>query len=725
MRQRCDNCPNPEAPCVFGEWKRKTGERTLMIIGMNPGKQEVAQKRPFVGRSGSLLKQAVAPVWEGRIYVTNAVVCAPKGKKVSAAEAESCAGNLAEEILSIKPDAILSLGEVAKSGLRRVPPEVLEGIPIIQYPHPASTMHGGGMRQGAWVEGCRAALVKGLNPISTIEVRPFTKAMSSYLPSLLGADSEYPGKPPWMGADIYAISDGTVAWATTNPNGDIGGLFKDRTIVFHHAVNELMVLLGMGAELPSDVHDTMVLACLDNEEGPRDLKILAATRCGLNYIEPTKMGKLDETYCSQDARAALLLFTTYPEVRKHRLYTELYRPLFPILARMGYRGLRVDLEGARAQLESNKAKIAEIDEKLKAYADIKWSSDEQVEAYLKSKGYPLEKLTPKGLRFSVDDEVMKVLRSQGVEEAALVLERRHLAKEASAYLQPIINSGGVVRTIYNPVGAETGRISSGATGLAKYGGMNLQNVPKHLRSLFFPPEGKVWVEADASQHEVRVMAWLAERGRKERPLTTALMMSADFYVDIAKEFLGREPSEEERAAFKAAVLAGQYLARPRTVVRRLQADGVYGVSEEQVRAFFSFIETRFPTVVWWRESLFRQAREEGRVTTPLGRHRSVLVGPGGTLSPDTRRIIINSPVQGTASDFCLFALLRAWRAGLTDLLTTTHDSVSVAAHPSEVREVARILKQAFEDEPALEGEPYLKVKVRAGPNWYALEEVPL
>lgn len=684
-----------------------------MVIGMNPGKQEVAQRRPFVGKSGVLLRQAIASAWDGSIYVTNAVVCAPKGQKVGVKEAEACASNLMKEIQAIRPAIILSLGEVAKSALLRIMPELPQGISIVQYPHPASTMYGGGMRPGAWAEGCRAALVKGLTSTSTIEVRPFTRALGSYLPAIIGADSEYPGKPPWEGADIYAVSDGTIAWATTRPNGELGELLRSRTVVFHHAVNELMVLRGMGAELPTDVHDTMVLACLDNEEGSRDLKILAATRCGLNYVEPAKMAKLDESYCSQDARAALLLFTTYPEVRQSWLYNALYRPLFSILAEMGYRGLRVDRDGVEAKAAEVRAKLAEIDQKLKAFADIQWSSDEQVEAYFRGKGYTLTKLTPKGHRYSVDDEVMKILYAQNIEEAGLVLERRHLAKIDSTYLRNMAKDS-VVRTVYNPVGTETGRISSGGrAGL----GMNLQNIPKDLRTLFLPPEGKVWVEADASQHEVRVMAWLAERGRKDRPLTSALMMSSDFYADIAREFLGREPTEKERAAFKTATLAGQYLARPGTVVRRLQAEGIYGISEEQVKAFFDWFEARFPTVVWWRESLFRQAREEGRVITPLGRRRSVLVGPGGTLSPDTRRIIINSPVQGTASDFCLFALLRIHQAGLTDILTTTHDSVSVAAHPREVPEVARILKAAFEHEPALEGEPYLRVRIGVGPTW--------
>lgn len=727
---RCANCPHPEAKCVGPEWKRRGKPPVLMIVGMNPGKMEVNLSRPFVGPSGGLLRQALRD-WAGAIYVTNAVKCGPRNetgkgmKKITTVEVEHCLMSLVQEVQELQPQVVLFLGELAESAMVRLRDQgFLQGMTVVQHPHPAASLHPGGMRQGTWIQSCQAALVKAMTPVQPIMMESLT--LDTVLPLLIGSDTEYPTDPIWKGPMIWCLSDGDRAWAAVHPTSSLRGVVLGRTMVFHHAVNELIALKALGVAVPESLHDTMVLAALEDEEGPRDLKTLAATKIGYVYDVPRRRQMSDDErttiYCGHDARAAMRLFRDYfaSFAGRSALYRDLYQPIIPMLATMGFRGIRVDREAAITRFGVVEAQIARTESELKSYKDIRWSSDDQVAQYFIEKAYALEKMTPSGRRPSVDKEALTLLSRKGVREAELVILRRGLTNEKNTYLDPLIKCEGVIRTVFNPVGAETGRISSSGTN--QEGMTNLQNIPLHLRHIFLPPEGLVWISADASQHEVRTLAWLAERNSPRRPLSTALQ-SQDFYEVMAHLFMGRMPTVKERDAFKTVILAGQYLARPGTLQKHLEQDEIY-MDRETIERMMRFIDERFPTIRMWHEQLFEEAKSTGQITTPLGRRRKVYVGVGGMLTPETRKIIVNSPVQGTASDFTLFGLKRAWEKNL-QMLLTVHDSMDAAARPEDAREVAWEMKRAIEDEPLL-GEAMhgiLKVKVKSGSSWGNLEVV--
>lgn len=710
---------------VCAEWKRRGDGPILMVVGQNPGKMEVNLGRPFIGPSGGLLRRAVQ-FWHGAIYVTNAIKCRPLDVKLTLKEVEACLPTLAAEVQEVRPTAMLFLGEHAASAMVRLRDQGFpEGITVVQHSHPAMTLgKGSGVRQGSWIQSCHAAMLKTLNATPPIKVEPLSVFES--LPLLLGSDTEYFRNPVWQGANIWTVSDGRRVWTADDPKGGLGAVPLGRTLVFHHAVNELIALRGSGISPPASLHDTMVLAALDDEEGPRALSVLAATKLGYVYDEP-KVREMDyddrtRTYCGHDSRATMLLFAgPYAALAKSSwLYSTLYQPVIPVLADMSFRGLRVDKAKARERHTELSLRLRAVDEELATFKNIKWGSDEHVEQYFREQDYPLEKKTVGGVRFSVDKESLLPLARQGIREATLVLLRRTLTRTMGTYLEKIMDApDDALRTILNPVGAETGRISSG--GQKQVGMTNLQNIPESLRDLFLPPEGMVWVEGDASQHEVRVLAWLAETGLAKRPLSSAVCGSQDFYKYIGEAYLEREPSEDERKAFKTVVLAGQYLARPGTLQRHMEMDGIF-MPKDKIEDMMKFIDVQFPTIRWWHDRLFTEARNTGQITTPLGRRRRVFVGQGGVLTPETRRIIVNSPVQGTASDLILFGCLRAQRAGM-HMLLTVHDSIDVAAYPNEVKGVAEVLRRAIVKEPLLEDFGVLSVKVKAGPNWGSLKEV--
>lgn len=730
---RCSSCPH-NCKAVDGEWKRQAGKPVLFVLGQNPGKMEANMGKLFVGPFGELVRAAINKVWSGSIYASNAVHCRPNEVKVGLVEVEACLSRLVQELSEVRPDMILALGNLAKSALVRVrdTTDLLEGVSIAHHSILAMGK-GGGVRQGSWVQSCQAALVKAMTKTEELMLEPLV--LDAEMPLLVGSDTEYFTRPVWRGADIWAVSDGDRVWIANQPDGSLRGRLYGHTVVMHHAVNEFIAMKGMGVTLPEDVHDTMVLAALDDEEGPRDLKVLSATK--LNYVYDTprvkEMTQDERTsiYCGHDSRATTRLFRDVyrPLADSSWLYNSLYRPIIPILADMSFRGLRVDKAKADDRMKTVSSLLEAVDEELLTYKNISWGSDEQVEQYMVEKGYPLEKRTAGDTRYSVDKESLLPLARKGIREAELVLDRRTLSKIKGTYLQKILDApDGFIRTILNPVGAETGRISSG--GEKQVGMTNLQNIPDEwnpakkdygLRDLFLPPEGMVWIEADCSQHEVRTASWLAERNlpADKRPMSTIVGGAIDFYRYIGQQYLGRDPTDHERDAFKTVVLAGQYLAKPGTLQRNMEMEGIF-IEKDRIEDMMAFVDGQFPTIRWWHEQLFEEARSTGQITTPLGRRRRVFVGRGGSLTPATRRIIVNSPVQGTASDLVLRGMHRAHQARL-HMLLTVHDSIDAAARPEDVKEVGQVLRESIMREPLLEDFPILMVKVKAGRSWGELQ----
>jgi DNA polymerase-1 len=597
-----------------------------------------------------------------------------------------------------------------------------------------------------WVDGCRALLRSAQGGLFTPEIAYNVEIsqVSSAWPYQVAADAEY-RRPPWYGADVVAVATPQAAWVTTTPTRGLVEALRGKNVIFHNAVEMLVVLRGLGAPPRgcglADFEDTMTLAALENEEGSRDLKVLAGARLGLRWDVPKvkELGTDERTqrYCAADAVATARLFDTYRDLAASSvLYREVYKPVIPLFADIDAQGTRIDVPLAQKWQAIAEHQLERLDRILASFAKINWNSRDQVAEYFGSRGYRLPKTEVSG-KPSVEGPVLQALKEEGSREARLLLKRREVHTRLTRYLRPLASCGGRMHTIHNPVGAETGRTSSHGFRLPKVpgmepvsGGMNFQNVPEDLRILFLPPEGKVWVSVDGSQMEVRTLAWLAEHflsGSEYRdaskPLTHFLLTSKDFYAEVARVYLGRDPTPEERKAFKEVALATQYLATPRTLVRSLKEKGI-PVSEAQAEGYIAFFGRMFPTVVRWREQMFAYAREHGYITTPLGRRRHIIVGPGGTLSPEAKKIIVNSPVQGTASDFCLRAMLRIAEAGLYEhILGETHDSIDLWADPEDVIEVAHLAKKAFLQEPLLDQRPYFAVKVSAGPNWGALTEL--
>jgi uracil-DNA glycosylase family 4 len=697
----CD-CPwkGPQVPGAYLRKSEECGSPVWLVLGMNPGKQELREGAPFVGPSGRLLRPLLLRlIPEGTIYLTNAIACgAPSPGAVHLA---ACAPRCAEEIETLKPQFILLLGKVAEQMYKRMVlpwPHRVEAAP-----HPATVVRRVLSYQN-WADQLMAAVVR----LRGDPAIPLLGGPSDL--TIAAIDTEYK-RDAHSGAEIAVLvtlrGDALDAHTFSDALGNWREL-EERLrgvdeLVMHHAVNDLVALDRRGVRI-SSVDCTQTAQGVLRPGASRNLKTLAALN-GYPYhsinMTAWKTGRADvesvTAYCRQDAEATLRLWLQ--DLRGHArhvpLYVETYKPLLPVLASMSR--IRVDMDRLNDEIVKAESRVLALEKTLAERAAINWYSSRQVADWLLAQGVelpPTEMAAP-----STGEEALTSLFSHETvgDVAKTLLQLRAESKILTTYLYRW-REDGEVRTIYDPTGAsKTGRMSSRDT--------NVQNIPDALRFLLLPPEGCRWVGADLSQHEVRVAAWLSGDPTLRREIA-----SGDVHGDSARRVLGRALADDsERRMWKAVQFSLLYIGLPPTLQRHVESLGQH-LSDDQAQDIWVRWWEAHPGYLAWVDSVRGQA-SLGLVPSPLGRVYK-------TRYPKTLedlRSIVNALIQGVASDLCARGLLRAARAGLQPLVVV-HDYVAVAAPVGEEDEAAEALVKAMTDDPLCD---LLAVKVKVGDRWDA------
>lgn len=296
----------------------------------------------------------------------------------------------------------------------------------------------------------------------------------------------------------------------------------------------------------------------------------------------------------------------------------------------------------------------------------------------------------------------------------LLLERVGWQKYRDGFFMPYLaqlDSQHRIRTTFKLTGTVTGRLSSGkadiekVTGARSTKGVNLQQVPRDLlvRSCFGAPPGSTFIQADYSQIELRIAAYLAQ----EPTMLYLYQTGQDIHTAMAQRMTGKtNVTKEERKMAKAVNFGFLYGMRERKFTET--AFNNYGlvVSELEAaaarRAFFA----EFPKLLPWHNKQRRLVRANGRVQSPLGRIRHLpdIYSPDRSLAAEAERQAINSPVQSFASDLTILSLIRIRRAirieGLkTRALGTVHDAINFEAPDEELPVILPIIKHTMENLP--------------------------
>ncbi len=327
------------------------------------------------------------------------------------------------------------------------------------------------------------------------------------------------------------------------------------------------------------------------------------------------------------------------------------------------------------------------------------------------------------------------------DEAILVTLLRTATAVQKTVLQGILNFRGIniaLKTFVNGLlrrVSPDGRIRSNfllhgtITGRLSSQGPNLQNIPKpddenpdslghRIRRCFIAPPGWVIVEADYSQLELRVAAALSG----DRVLRENFVQGGDIHRQVAATIF-RKPydkvSKLERYVCKR-INFGVIYGQTAKGLMEGQDMAKYGSgwTIRQAEEFIDHHRASFPELAQWVDDTIRHAHAYGVVETPFGRRRRFAYIPE-RMKGETGRQAVNAPIQATASDLCLDALIRLHDRldpEQAAIILTVHDSIALEVREDALLGVIALLHEVMEAVPLETDVPFV-VDIKSGPTW--------
>ena len=425
--------------------------------------------------------------------------------------------------------------------------------------------------------------------------------------------------------------------------------------------------------------------------------------------------------CHALAQVAEALNQALQDKELTSLYKEMELPLAPVLARMELAGVTAD--GQKLDMVSGEMaeKIRGLEDLAKEQAEdpaFNPNSPKQLGVVLFEKlGLPVIKKTKTG--YSTDVKVLEELQGQHP-LVDTILQYRVLAKLHSTYLEglkPLINkTTGRIHTHFQQTVTVTGRLSSTDP--------NLQNIPtrteagKGIRALFVPGLGYDWLmSCDYSQIELRILAHVAQ----DPLMLESFRENQDVHARTASEVFGvplNLVSHEMRSRAKAVNFGIVYGISDFGLARQL------GCSRKEAGEFIENYLARYQGVKEYMERMKSLAREQGFVSTLLGRRRYLpdINNRNFNLRSFAERTAINTPIQGTAADIMKLAMLRVDKAlqnsGLASrVLLQVHDELVLEVKEAEREATAALVQQEMQNAFTLDVP--LLAEVNYGKNWAA------
>ncbi len=506
----------------------------------------------------------------------------------------------------------------------------------------------------------------------------------------------------------------------------------------HNIKYDLIILQRHGLELQGLAGDTMVASyVLNPTRRSHALDELAEEILGhhmISYKEVTSSLSKDENfaavplkkvyvYACEDAHVTYLLYEKlWAQMQEEgllELYQRIEHPLIQVLARMEMAGIRIDV-GYLSNLSKQMAQeLKSLEGKIYALAGEKFNLNSSVQL-----GYilfekiklPSVKRTKKTRAHSTDTEVLEALSDQHP-LPKLILRYRTLAKLKSTYVDALPRlvhpATGRIHTSFNQTITATGRLSSSEP--------NLQNIPARgqegplIRRAFVPEEGFLFLSADYSQIDLRVLAHYSA----DKNLIEAFRKGEDIHRRTAAEIFGiaaEEVTPDMRRMAKTINFGIVYGMSPYGLAKELK------IGHQEAKAFIERYFQRYPGVKKYMEEIVTQAREKGYVTTLFGRKRPLpdINSPNRVAREFAERTAINTPIQGTAADIIKLAMIAIDRLIIqqklkTRMLLQVHDELLFEVPPEEIEVIQQIVREKMENVVKL-AVP-LVVNLAVGKNW--------
>ena len=379
-------------------------------------------------------------------------------------------------------------------------------------------------------------------------------------------------------------------------------------------------------------------------------------------------------------------------VEEDKLYYDIEFPLLFVLRSMEREGIYVDRDALIKYGQELSVKINELEEKITELAGEKFNinSPKQLGVILFEKlQLPSGKKNKSGYSTSV--EVLEKLKTEH-EIVPLILEYRAVTKLKSTYadgLLACIDEDGRIRSTFNQKVTATGRISSTDP--------NLQNLPtrtalgREIRKVFVPKDGYIFVDADYSQIELRVMASLAQ----DENLISAFNENKDIHAITASQVFG-VPLEDVDSSLRRKAKAVNF-----GIIYGISSFGLgqdLDISRKEAKEYIDKYFDTYKGVKGFLDKLVEDAKAQGYVKTMFNRIRPIpeLKSSNFMQRSFGERVAMNSPVQGTAADIIKIAMIDVYnelkeRGLKTRLILQIHDELLLEAPLEEAEEVKTLL----------------------------------
>ncbi len=419
------------------------------------------------------------------------------------------------------------------------------------------------------------------------------------------------------------------------------------------------------------------------------------------------------------ARAVAMIQRRSIEERGLRfLLEDVEMPLAGVLAGMERVGFRVDggiLAGLSEQLLKRQAELeAEVHGLCGTTFNIN-SPKQLADVLFVRLGLPASRRTATG--FSTDSDALEAIADRH-EAVSRILEFRQVSKLRATFVDGLLKvvspEDGRVHTTFHQTATATGRLSSTDP--------NLQNIPvrmeqgREIRRAFVPEPGRVLIDADYSQIELRLMAHFSG----DDDMVRAFRENVDIHRETAAKVF-RVPLDLVTPSMRTRAKAVNFGI--------LYGIGEYSLSRDigssipEAKRIIDDYYRQFPAVKEYLERTVEEAKRTGWVETLFGRRRPLpeLASPNRQMRSFGERAAMNTPLQGTAADIIKIAMVRtadalAARGMRTRLVLQVHDELILEAPAAEVAEASALLQECMEG--AADLKVPLRVDVKSGASWF-------
>jgi len=736
----CKQCGLYEMPFVPWQEPLKL-QYPVLMVGQAPGTTEAITGVPMTGGAGKMQWRLMiqANLNKRNVYVCNVCQCTPpkdpltnNDRKPTEQEVECCTPFLKAYIQKSSPGLIIACGDVAIKALTGVHGKVtnLRGqyfALLDEWEHECkvlATLHPSFvMRQRQWMDTATKDLglvheffssgpkieakdeqTEFIYPTNESQLAEELGAMSKGMTSF---DIETPGELNPRKAEVIGIAfcnsfNKVVAVDTVNGKfmQVVKRFLEDKQAkkITQNGQYDIACLETSGINVKLDF-DTLLAEHIIASDMPKELDFLRGKYTNIPPYKPPKremkhinswpVGKRLE-YNALDAlvtwRVARQQMKKMNKNNWHVLQ-EIDLPLVPVVNKMERKGVLVDVNTLALMYKDIFPQLERMEQEVFGPLGLNPKSPTQLVRYF-------------NIESSGEDQLLEYIK-RGHEHAELmqqVLEYRDLYKTSAVYLEGVYNrlEEGRIHANFNISGTGTSRLSSSDP--------NLQNVPKHLRVIYISDPGKVFIERDYSQLELRVLAVISN----EHKMLKELSEGKNPHHILGEAIFNKKWDKltEQQKLREKAVLFGTAGGRgARSIAMEFNVPTLLA---EQWQAMCI---NQYPAFINYRTKQTKLFNDVGKYTNLFGRER--------VLQRMTQAF--NTPFQSNAGDVTKTTLVECDKAGL-DLRLTVHDSITIEVPKRQVKEVDATFKRIVE-RPIKELDDYsFPSKRGVGVNWYELEE---